>query len=370
MESRREVADRVAAWIASLQFSDPALPSFGAVRIHHSPAALSPEGRFARVAPYDASLGLLGLLHTGVEGRLEVVERWIGWYLSRMDPTSTPAGIVYEHWYREDGSGESTCPPAAPGTDGLHPCDFVDASDSAAAAFLILLRKFVREGGGTDFLRQAGREARLVRVAEVMIELQQEDGLTWARDDFRAKYLMDNSEVYQGLIAAADLMSELYGNEVAGQRYRAAAQRVRDGILRELYDPDSGLYSVAKFEDDTIQRADLNVWYPDATLQVWPILFGVTGPASIEARRALRAVNQRWDDRHAPAWTDNLIGGHSWVSVSYASLLAGDRERAVSHADFVILEKLTAPPGGRSFRWPFSVDDGGWLLMTLSALGR
>src|SRR5438067_5382277 len=60
----------VARWILALQYSDPALASYGAVRIHDSPGLLAPDGRaYYRVIPHPASLSLWGLLRTSTEGK-------------------------------------------------------------------------------------------------------------------------------------------------------------------------------------------------------------------------------------------------------------------------------------------------------------
>jgi hypothetical protein len=89
----------VAAWVASLQYTDTALPSAGALKAHHTPGYAS----YYRVNPYRANLGVMGLLGAPVEGKLAVAERWIAWYLRHLNLAGAPPGVVLDHWYTTHG---------------------------------------------------------------------------------------------------------------------------------------------------------------------------------------------------------------------------------------------------------------------------
>src|SRR4051794_35607263 len=53
----------VAHWVLGLQYVDAALPSHGAVKLHHTPGLVAPHGDpYFRVVPYRANLGVRGLL--------------------------------------------------------------------------------------------------------------------------------------------------------------------------------------------------------------------------------------------------------------------------------------------------------------------
>ena len=85
----------VSDWIKGLQYTDPAYPSLGAIRVHHSPGYIAPNGdAYYRVVPYSASLAVAGLLRAPCPGRLSVAEQWIDWYLSHLEPSGTPPGVV------------------------------------------------------------------------------------------------------------------------------------------------------------------------------------------------------------------------------------------------------------------------------------
>ena len=91
----------VGNWIAGLQYDDASLPSFGAVL--ERPA--SEPGSLHRVDPHRANLAVVGLLQSPVPTRLQIAERWIGWYLNHLNTESEPPGIIFDHWYRADGTG-------------------------------------------------------------------------------------------------------------------------------------------------------------------------------------------------------------------------------------------------------------------------
>ena len=124
----------VADWLIDQQYTDSAHPGYGAIKIHHDPGHIDTVAAqsYWHVVPYFSNLAVAGLLQSPVSDKLHVAEHWIDWYLDHLDPSSTPSGVVLDHWYLSDGSGETTCPT---GIDSLL-CDYDDASDSYAATFL------------------------------------------------------------------------------------------------------------------------------------------------------------------------------------------------------------------------------------------
>jgi hypothetical protein len=76
----------------------------------------------------------------------------------------------------------------------------------------------------------------------------------------------------------------------------------------------------------------------------------------------MASLNESWDGAPKPDWTTSVVdpGGFLWPSIGHAALLAGYTARAQAHADLVKSEKFPA------FPYPFTVDDGGFLLRTLS----
>jgi len=356
----------VASWIGGLQYSNPSLPSFGAIKVHHGVGLYSPQGTpYFRVAPYNSNLAVLGLLRSPVKEKLTVTENWIRWYLGHLNLQASPPGVVFDHWYLADGSGETTCPP------GISPagCNYDDSAPSYAASLLGIAWAYYEAGGSAAFLSAPGHKQKFETIAGVILSLQHPDGLT-AEINSPVKYLMDNSEVYAGLKGMERLESRVFGDNAAAQKYAAAAQKARNTIRNEMVNPATSLYRVAKFLDGTYWEADLNVWYPGSVALAWPHLFGVTEGQSRTTQTQMAALNGSWDGSPNPEWTTNLVEPHGflWPSIGHAALLAGDCSRARTYANFIKALKFPTSPADIGFPWPFAVDDGGWLINTLSKL--
>lgn len=216
---------------------------------------------------------------------------------------------------------------------------------------------YYQEGGSVDFFHAEGNREKLETVAGVILALQDRDGLTWAKDNWRVKYLMDNSEVYWGLKSMANLEKEVFDDNKAARKYERAAKKVRNGIRKSLFNRRAGLYRVAKFDNGSYQEADLNSWYPGTVALAWPHLFGVIKGKSKTAQNQMEAINANWD------WTSQSSDGSPWASIGQAALVAGDQAGASRQAN-LILEEFA------DFHYPFTVDDAGFLISTLSQLDR
>jgi hypothetical protein len=341
------------AWIRGLQFADASQPGFGAVRVHHTPGAFDAAGTpYHDVVPYRASLGVAGLLRSAAGERLAIAERWIGWYLGHLEPD----GSILDYWYRADGSGETTCLAGA----GPAACHRQDSADSPAATLLGLAWSYHQAGGSAAFLR--ARQAALERVGGLLLGLQDADGLTWARDAYRVKFTMNNSEVAWGLGAMANLAQVVFRDRAAARRYADAARRARDGVRRDLFDAAAGLYRVARLEDGTHWPARLDEWYPGTVVVAWPHLHEVTAPDGPRAQTQMAALDASWDGLGRPDWTLSVVdpAGFLWPSIGHAALVSGDCARARAHLELVRAQRF---PG---LGYPFTVDDAGWLLRTLA----
>ncbi len=358
----------LARWVTALQYTDPALPSYGAVKIHPTVAAVAPDQReYYRINPYNSNLGVLGLLRSHALDSLAIAEHWIAWYLRHLTPESAPDGVPFDHFYLADGTGETVC--VKPGDPRL--CRYNDATDSAAATFFLVLESYTEAGGKTPFLKTAENKGKLEHLAETLLALQDSDGLFWAKRDYRVKYLEDNSEVYAGLKALSHLEERLFQHGERAKTHASAAERVQKAIEAELYDPSTQAYRVAKFEHKTYTRTDLNVWFPDMQAQLWPLLFGVVPPSASRSQAAVRSLNQRWNGQERPDWAaapEKVNEGHIHADMAYAALLAGDTKQVKVYWPAARRLVFPHPPDSAGFAWPFSLGDASWLLTLLYRL--
>jgi hypothetical protein len=354
--------DVIADWIMGLQYTDPTLPSYGAFMLHDSPGYIDPNGNeYYRVVPYFNHTAVLGLLESDTAGKLDVAEAWISWYLDHMDMDAPIPGVVYDHWYLADGTGETTAP------DGIDPAyvNYEDSSDAYAALFLQVASKYIEEGGSIDFLNTPGYKEKFQAIGDVMLALQDPaDGLTWAKDGWPVKYLMCNVEVYSGFRSLQKLMDKVFDDEALAQTYELAGDAVKEGIKTEFYNEEDSLYKWAIYDDGFAENADLDLWYPGSAHLAWPILFEMENPNNKKSVYQMIALSESWDGDPNPDWTSSIVDefGFMWPAIGYAALLAGDVDSAVAQTDFILSSKLP------DFPWPYTIDDAGWLLRTLSAL--
>jgi hypothetical protein len=360
-------AAMLARWIGDRQFQNPALPSYGAIADADEPAAIGTNGEpYYNVSPYSANLAIIGLLQSGAPNSSTVAERWIAWYFAHLNNQSAPDGVPYNHFYHANGGGETIC--VKPGDPLL--CHYNDATDSAAATLFSVLWAARQAGISPYLLDTLQRRQQIEKLASLVLRLQQADGLCLAKSNYRVKYLEDNSEVFAGLCALANLERDVFRDPRRVALYENAAERVRRGILTELYNSKAGLFRVAKFENGDRPEPNFDTWYPDAQAQLWPVLFGAIAPNDPRARAAAAAVNNHWNGRSRPDWVrDPQDVNQGWVEAghAYAGLLIGETNRVQIYCEAVRRYKLKSLGRNPQFAGPFSVDDAGWLLQILTA---
>ena len=333
---------QIMSHLATFQLSN------GAIVVNEAPAAYDDAGKPYYMADvYFSGTALYWALGTppadGVD-LMRVTEDWLRWCFDNVDGD----GKFGRYFYYADGStAAATVPP--------------DAEDSASAMVLAVLAKFVELKGSTDFLTASGMRSKVELVADVMVELQQLNDLTWASTDYPFFLTEDVAEVFAGFTAAAYLMDNVFNDSSKAATYRDAGSRIQSAILNLLYDTTgNGLFDWALDTPSDLARS----WYPDAISQVWPILFGVIDPDSSMARDLVRKISEQWDSETDPQrnWVDRLDA----TSVALAALMTGDATHA--RAALLTLAQTPYPKNGYPL-YVTTVADIGMVLAMQRLLG-
>ena len=343
--------DPLVEWIIGLQERAPASDSRGAIPLHVEPSFYLDGQGYRHVVPYFSNLAVAALLDAAPTPRSrEAAELWIDWFIAHIGAE----GVPVEHWVGMEDGLELTCPAHHPTSPAVERCHAIDATDSAASTFLIVLEAYQDAGGSIAFLRQ--REGAIRSVARTLLDLQDTDGLTIARTDYRVKYLMDNAETVAGLRAMARLEREVFGGNP--EPFDSTARKAATG-LATLWNDETRLYAWARMPDGTLEASRMDRWYADAVAQVWPVVFGLT-----EAPESYRHLDQAWDGEDLPDWTDYRdASGFAWPVLGVAALRAGDSASAQRQADALWQRHIASRGEG-----PFTVADAGWLLRSVAAL--
>jgi hypothetical protein len=301
-----------------------------------------------QIDPYFGNLAAIGWLKDNRTSRIPAVERWMSWYINHFNwpDYNRIYGSVYN--YNVNSSGVET-------STGAY-----DSADSYAATFLTLAEALWNTGdaGARSYIQSIGWYDFNV-VGNVITNLQQSDGLVWAKPDYPIKYTMDNSEDYRGLSDVASLALQAFNDSNSQGWYNAHASSVKSGMQTYLKVPNSDLYYTS------LGAAAPNLaahWYPDATAQLFPITNGVIAANSTQAQSIYSQFNSAW-----PGWPQLSFNGATggdpfpWCVVSYAAYLEGDTTRTNQYIVSIQNKYVNVTP---SFPWPFYTGEGGWFMRT------
>lgn len=317
--------DPILAWLAGLQTANGAFPMF----------PLNKAGDKSKVCPYFSEFaGLALLLKPEVYG--SCVRGYLDWHFRHLNTAEADYngedGTIYDYELTLQPDGSVT-------EEILHDSNTgtlsYDSTDSYAGLFLELLWEYGRTTGDTAYiLRHAPEVHRIYRAMLCTLD----NGLTWAKPDYHAKYLMDNCEVYKGLTAA----EKLYGlydasgveKELAQNRMEEIPQyktTIFEAIETILWDENAQCYAVGA--TDVRQRfpevLDWDKFYPDALAQLFPIVMGLLPPEHPRARYLYDTFNVHYSGEDAD-WVE--LRGEKLAPflnglIPYTAAYMGDTQR-------------------------------------------
>lgn len=245
---------------------------------------LSPKSD--RINPYFANLALLPLV---ILGEYDAVARYLDWYIQHLNRDG------YINDFRLQGGIELDTGKA-------------DSEDSYHTTFFSLLASYVEQSGRRSVITAYSKE--LATMLHAVLRLQQTDGLTWAKRSWKVKYLMDNCEVWKGLQDISSLFA-LIGEQALAELAMKAARHCETGL--------KGMYSAKRKSYAVYDRVypKWHKWYPDATSQAFPLLYGLLSPSSAEARELYQQLLLHFPDFQS-FWTGDfypwmIMGQYAWL---------------------------------------------------------
>ena len=306
------IVDSENAWLAEIQLSNGAMPMRPVVNGNGT----------VKVTPYFADFAALSLLNQA-DLYADHVKKYMDWHFSHLNTAQTDHngvdGTIYDYNITvRDGVVEKEEIHIADGKNSY------DSTDSYAATFLMVLQKYAEKTGDTAYILE--HKADIQRVVSALFATMV-DGLTLAKPDYEVKYLMDNCEVYDGMLAGEKLYSQILvpaDKSLAATRdkLKDGAREVADRIESEMW--SDGFYHPTLDRDSGVcWDFDWSEYYPSATAQTFPIIHGLIAPNSDHARALYDGFC------NAYAWeTYDIPDDFIWGSNVYTAVLMGDVDRA------------------------------------------
>ena len=309
----RKIATEEAAWLASLQADNGALLMTS-----------GPNGQFT-MNPYFADFAALALLGAGEE-YYENVRRYMDWHFAHLNTAETDYngvdGTIYDYTVTLS-NGKVVSEKININADGKKS---YDSTDSYAATFLCVVAKYYEKTGDLAYLQANSQD--LQRLLNP-IRQTMDKGLTFAKPDYRIKYLMDNCEVYEGLVAAEKLYAALGLNELCAEATDLKNQ-VFNAIEEHMWMEKEGYYEVALgVNNDSAYAFNWTNFYPCATAQLFPIFCGLLEPTDPRALHLYNKFNEYFSTGERKAtWEEMSIPDtFYWGALAYVAAQMGDNAR-------------------------------------------
>lgn len=311
----QDVFEKETAYLASLQLENGAIPM-----------TYSADGTLT-MNPYFADFAALALLDNPEEYADEV-KAYADWHFAHLndknDDYNGVDGTIYD--YKITVADGKVTEETVTETDGVK---HYDSTDSYAATFLMVLKKYYKNTGDKEYIISHGED--IERIANAMLSTMHK-GLTFAKPDYEVKYLMDNSEVYEGLQCAIDLFELLVTEndssyETVLKRCKNASGKLTDAFEDDLWNADANHYKSGVFRDGkAISDFSWDEYYPCATAQLFPIIHGVIKPDTKRANQLYDKFCESYD------WHKlDIPSEFCWGSNVLAAAMMNDAERVVSY---------------------------------------
>lgn len=313
--------DHITDLILSMQLDSNDIAINGAIKTGPNYTKYINGDEYYIVEPYFNNLALLSLLEDPNDRIINTTKKWIDWYLNNlnMPDYNNIYGSIYIHYIEKNNPNHIV-------TEGSY-----DSVDSYASTFLMVLNEYHKITGDTQFL--IDNEYKITLIENAMLSSIDTDGLSGSKPDYNIKFLMDNSEIYAGLGSLIELFGPNGLNKPAPvEIYKIKKAELASSIENILYNPATKLYYPYKGATST----DMNVFYPDATSQLFPIRFGLVDPRSDRAKEIIENF-----ESFMPEWYNLDYDTYPWMLISQTYYMMGDYSHLKTSIDN-FLEKVEA----------------------------
>lgn len=335
-DTGKEMAEKEAAWLLSLQLSDGSF------------ACYEPEeGMEVRVNPYFSSYAALAVLKSDHEvKKKENIDIYLNWYfehINMFEDINGSVGTVYDYEAKVEGRKVVS-----------ESCAYsYDSADSYAAVYLILLSEYL-DTYGNDAIFNTEKE-KIDRLAELLLSLQLE-GYTESFRGSGVKYLMNNMEAYQGMKAALKLYEKLWKTDERIAKLKHAISEFDENFEAVWWNEDC-YYNVLDANNHPFPEQTQN-WgrlYECALPQLFPVMFEINKPISPHSVQIYSTFCRQWDWQHME-YADQTEGNQTWSLIACAAMSMGDYKRVGEY-----LNSFKEIAEDKSY--PYYSGDSAWIVL-------
>lgn len=290
MESKTNYLENQIIWLSSL------INQNGEFIINNNTS----DGKYS-ITPYFSNISCLALLENNY---IEKVKSYLYWYISHLNYPDRFGinGSMYDY-YVSNGV--------------LISKNDYDSLDSYGSTFLTLCYKYYLKSKDYSFF--FNNKPKINNILSSVISSFDNDNLTFAKPNYKYKYLMDNCEVYRGIYDASLIYKDIYNDFEKYNNLKQLSQKIFDSIENKLWSNSNSNYYPYINNLGFKPSPDMKKWYPDASCQLFPVLYELYLPESQRSKDLYNTFNVNY-----PNWFNEGFPDFPNVFVGYVSLLMKD----------------------------------------------
>lgn len=229
-----------------------------------------------------------------------------------------------------------------------------DSTDSYAAMFLVALWEYYEATQDEEFIIQNADKIKLV--FEVMISTLS-NGYSYCKPDYEIVYLMDNAEVYAGLMSGEKIFEKIINDE----DYAKKASKIKKNFLKNFENVWWRKNHYSPYLDKENKNYDeefsWDKFYPDAVSQLSVIIYNFADEKECEIIYDKFCDTWEWEEMEYMEEADNFY----WGMIMYAAVVMKDENRA-----FKYLELYREKTVDREY--PLILSDCAWVTLATEKL--
>lgn len=307
----KEMATVEAEWLWSQQMSNGAFAFYNA------------DNGSVYINPYFSEIVAIALInYDSSEEAREKIEDYFEWHFAHINTAETDynglAGTIYD--YDVIIKNGIVVSETSRGT--------YDSTDSYSALFIKALADYAKTYGDKSYLQK--HESLIKDITNVMFATMS-GGYTYAKPDYKIRYLMDNAEVYAGLTAAKYIYSNVIDDTEMYKKVNSAVAFFDDNFNKHWWKGDHYATVLnSDYSEYTGYEFSWSELYPCATSQIFPILYGLIDADSTYAQIVYEGLCGAWDWQKM----DYISEGATvfcWGNFAYLGGLMDDEEKLNSY---------------------------------------